>query len=160
MKTLGIGSSPTRHVAPLLSDGVVIGGPRLWLRLEGAALLVGSLIAYSATGQPWWLVPLAILIPDVSALGYLAGPMIGARLYNVAHVILFPAAIVGFGWWRGSSTLLIGLALIWLAHIGMDRLLGYGLKYNDFSQHTHLGRKGRSTRPSSVPNAVHPSTPS
>jgi len=60
-------------------DGTVTGTPRRWLRLEGAVLLAGSLIAYSATGQPWWLVLLAILVPDLLMAGYLGGNRLGAR---------------------------------------------------------------------------------
>ncbi len=68
--------------------GTVVGAPRHWLRLEGATLLAGALIAYTTTNQPWWLIPLTLLIPDISAVGYLAGARLGARLYNVAHVTL------------------------------------------------------------------------
>ena len=97
------------------TSGTVTGAPRRWLRLEAAVLLAGSLIAFSATHQPWWLVPLTILVPDVLAAGYLGGTRLGAHLYS----------------------------LVWLAHIGADRLLGYGLKYGDTFQHTHLGQLGR-----------------
>ena len=123
-------------------DGTVTGTPRRWLRLEGAVLLAGSLIAYSATGQPWWLVLLAILVPDLLMAGYLGGNRLGARLYNLAHSTLLPAAVVGLGWWQGKP-LIAALGLIWLAHVGLDRLLGYGLKYDDNFQHTHLGHLGR-----------------
>ena len=118
------------------------GRPRRWLRLEAAALLAGSLIAYSATGQSWWLVPLTILLPDLLAAGYLGGTRLGARLYNLAHAAVLPAAVVGLGWWQGQS-LAVALGLVWLAHIGADRLLGYGLKYDDNFQHTHLGQLDR-----------------
>src|SRR5277367_2557440 len=66
--------------------GVVAGAPARLLRLEGAALLAGSLLAYATTGQSWWLVPLAFLFPDLFAIGYLAGTKVGARTYNLAHV--------------------------------------------------------------------------
>jgi hypothetical protein len=46
--------------------------------------------------------------------------------------------MVGVGWWQ-ARPLVLALGLVWLAHIGVDRLLGYGLKYNDNFQHTHLG---------------------
>jgi hypothetical protein len=67
----------------LRTSGTVTGVPRRWLRLEAAVLLSGSLIAYPATGQPWWLVPAAILVPDLLAAGYLGGTRLGAQLYNV-----------------------------------------------------------------------------
>jgi hypothetical protein len=134
----------TRSVAPAAgrTSGTVTGVPRRWLRLEAAVLLAGSLIAYSATGQPWWLVPVTILVPDLLAAGYLGGTRLGAHLYNVAHSTALPAAVVGLGWWQGRP-LVLALGLIWLAHIGADRLLGYGLKYGDSFQHPHLGQLGR-----------------
>jgi uncharacterized protein DUF4260 len=120
------------------AGGVVVGAPRAWLRLEGAALLAGSMIAYSSTNQAWWLVPLALLLPDLSMAGYLGGKRLGAHLYNVAHTTPIPAALIGIGWWQDKS-FAVALGLIWLAHIGLDRLIGYGLKYDDDFKHTHLG---------------------
>lgn len=128
--------------AAVLPDGTVTGAPRRWLRLEGAVLAAGSLIAYPATGQAWWLVPLALLVPDVLMAGYLRGSRPGAQLYNLAHSTALPAAMIGLGWWQGTH-LALALGLIWLAHVGFDRLLGYGLKYDDHFQHTHLGHLGR-----------------
>jgi hypothetical protein len=132
----------TDTAVPLAPDaGIVAGAPRRWLRAEAAVLLTGSLFAFSATSAPWWLVPLAILIPDVVMVGYLRGARTGARLYNLGHTTLSPAILVGLGWWRSSPVLAV-IGLIWLAHIGMDRLLGFGLKYDDQFQHTHLGWLG------------------
>jgi Domain of unknown function (DUF4260) len=136
--------------AVALGDGIVTGEPRRWLRIEGATLLVGSLIAYSATRQPWWLIPLTLLVPDLSMVGYLGGNRVGARIYNVAHCAPMPAIMVGLGWWQ-AMPLVLALGLVWFAHLGMDGLLGYGLKYDDHFQHTHLGWIGRSRRPGSKP---------
>jgi hypothetical protein len=124
-------------------DGIVLGTPLRWLRVEGATLLGGSLIAYSTTDQTWWLVPLALLLPDLTMLGYLGGTRLGAYLYNLGHSTPLPAVVVATGWWQDKS-LAVALGLVWLAHIGVDRLIGYGLKYGDHFQHTHLGRRGRS----------------
>ncbi len=123
-------------------DGVVLGPPRRWLRLEGATLLVGSLVAFSTTRQAWWMVPVTLLAPDLLAFGYLGSTRLGARLYNLAHSILLPAGLVGLSWWQ-HKPLVLALAVTWLAHIGFDRLLGYGLKYDDDFKHTHLGHLGR-----------------
>lgn len=117
--------------------GVVAGAPARLLRLEGAALLAGSLLAYTTTGQPWWLVALTLLVPDLSAIGYLFGTKVGARNYNLAHITPLPGVLVAVGWWQNTS-LAVALGLVWLAHIGLDRMLGYGLKYGDDFQHTHL----------------------
>jgi Domain of unknown function (DUF4260) len=125
-----------RAVSP--GVGVVVGAPRRWLGLEGLVLLAGALIAYSTLGQPWWLVPAGILVPDIAMSGYVAGTRLGAHLYNLAHATLLPTVMLGIGYWQ-ADRLLMALALIWLAHIGLDRLLGMGLKYNDRFTHTHLG---------------------
>ena len=119
----------------------VSGGVRLLLRLEGLALLAGAAALYGATGAPWWLFALLFLVPDLSMLGYLAGPRIGAAAYNAAHATLGPVALGLIGW--AAAPGLLPFALIWLAHIGFDRVLGYGLKYASGFRDTHLGRIGR-----------------
>ena len=130
-------ASPRGQGAVSPGVGVVVGAPRRWLGLEGLVLLAGALIAYSTLGQPWWLVPAGILVPDIAMSGYAAGTRLGAHLYNLAHATLVPAVMLGIGYWQ-ADRLLMALALIWLAHIGLDRLLGMGLKYNDRFTHTHL----------------------
>jgi len=112
------------------------------LRVEGAALAAAALIAYATTHEAWWLIPLAILFPDLSAIGYLAGTRVGAGLYNAAHTTPVPASLVAVGWWR-HTPLAIALGLIWITHIGVDRALAYGLKYADNPQHTHLSAAKR-----------------
>jgi len=130
------------HTMESTSDGTVSGTPRRWLRLEAAILLTGALIAYSNTGEPWWVVPLVVLLPDLAMTGYGGGTRVGALLYNLAHATPVPALMIGLGWWQ-HRPMLLGLGLVWLAHIGLDRLMGYGLKYGDHFQHTHLGMLGR-----------------
>jgi hypothetical protein len=116
----------------------VAGKPLRWLRLEGLTLLVAALLLFRTTHQPWWLVPALILLPDVGMAGYLAGSTVGAETYNLGHSYPLPAvlALVGIG---VHEPLVIALGLLWFAHIGMDRALGYGLKYDADFQHTHLG---------------------
>jgi hypothetical protein len=82
------------------------------------------------------------LVPDLSFAGYLAGPRIGAIVYNAAHSTLAPAALMAAGF-ALASPLVLSIAMIWLAHIGFDRALGYGLKYSDGFGFTHLGRIGK-----------------
>jgi Domain of unknown function (DUF4260) len=131
-------ASPWGQRAISAGEGVVAGAPRRWLGIEGLVLLAGALIAFGTLGQPWWLVPAGILVPDIAMTGYMAGTRLGAHLYNLAHATLVPAVMLGVGYWQ-ADRLLMALALIWLAHIGLDRLLGAGLKYNDRFTHTHLG---------------------
>ena len=85
-------------------------------------------------------------------VGYLGGPRLGAIAYNLAHNTALPAMVVALGWWQHESVA-SALGLIWLAHIGMDRLMGYGLKYNDHFQHTHLGRLGRGAAGEQLPDS-------
>ena len=136
-------TAPVTATDPLtMSDGTVSGAPRRWLRVEAATLVVGSLVAYSTTGRSWWLVPLIVLVPDVVMVGYLGGTRVGAHLYNLAHATPLPAVMVGIGWWQ-HAPLVLALGLVWLTHIGVDRAMGYGLKYGDAFKHTHLGRLGQ-----------------
>ena len=127
------------------AGGVVTGAPRRWPGLEGLVLLAGALIAF-ALGQPWWLGPAAILAPDIAMTGYAAGTRPGAHLYNLTHATPWPAVLPGAGY-RHADRLVLALALVWLAHIGLDRLLLTGLKYNDRFTHTHLGDRPDARQP-------------
>lgn len=119
------------------ANGAPSGAPLLLLRAEGLALLAAAAAGYGALGGSWWLFAGLLLVPDLAMLGYLAGPRAGAAAYNALHTTLGPAllGLLAFGI---SSTGLGGLALIWAAHIGMDRAAGYGLKYASGFGATHL----------------------
>jgi uncharacterized protein DUF4260 len=123
--------------------GAVFGGPRVLLRLEAVAMLAAAVGAYAGLGGRWPLFALLFLVPDLSLLGYLASARIGAAGYNAAHSLVGPAVLVAVGWAGGQLPLEIGC--IWVAHIGFDRMLGYGLKYATGFGDTHLGRIGRRT---------------
>jgi Domain of unknown function (DUF4260) len=118
--------------------GSTIGAPRLILQAEGAALFAITIFAYAQTGASWWLFVLLFLTPDIFMLGYLANSQLGAASYNLAHTTVLPLALLALGHVL-SMPALHGISLIWLAHIGFDRMVGYGLKYPDAFQHTHLG---------------------
>lgn len=113
--------------------------PRTLLHLEGATLLVVSVTAYGVLGGAWWLFLVLLLAPDLGMLGYLSGPRVGAMVYDLVHAYPLPAALLGLGAWT-SAPFLVGLALIWFAHIGMDRAVGYGLKYASGFRDTHMRR--------------------
>lgn len=113
--------------------------PAILLRLEGAALLAAAVLLYRQHDASWLLFAVLLLAPDLSMLGYLAGNRIGAMTYNVAHTTLLPIALGVTGVLAGSD-LAVSLGLIWLAHIGLDRAIGYGLKYPDAFKATHLAR--------------------
>ena len=126
------------------TTGAATGGVRALLRLEGLTLFAGTTLLYAFWGGPWRLYAVLFLAPDLSFLAYLAGTKIGALVYNAAHSTMIPFAMltIGFGF---APPLVLSIALIWLAHIGIDRALGYGLKYSRGFGFTHLGRIGRNT---------------
>ena len=112
------------------------------LRLEGLAAAALSAVFYAKTGASWWLFAAVWLAPDLSMLGYLAGPNIGARIYNAVHSYTTPATLAVTALLLRSPAL-VPIALIWMNHIGVDRLLGYGLKYPAGFGWTHLGKLGK-----------------
>ena len=120
----------------------VAGGPRVLLRVEGAVLFVAGLWGFAATGRAWWLVPLLLFVPDVFMAGYARSSRAGAITYNLAHAYPLPALLGAAGVITDNTTAK-AVALIWFAHIGMDRAFGYGLKYATDFHDTHLGRIGR-----------------
>ena len=110
-----------------------------FLRLEGLAGVILSAVLYARSGASWWIFAALWLTPDLSMLGYLGGPKLGARIYNAVHSYVTPATLAISALLLGSPSLL-PYALIWINHIAVDRLLGYGLKYPAGFQWTHLGK--------------------
>ena len=115
------------------------------LRLEGLAFAAACIAAYGSLGESWWVFAALILVPDVSMLGYLAGPRIGAGVYNLAHTWVVTVAWFFLAWYLDAGNLSLSLPLILGAHIGIDRALGYGLKLPTGFHDTHLGRIGKAT---------------
>ena len=101
-----------------------------WISQDGDPHLIAAVYA------------ILFLVPDLSFLGYLAGPQAGAVVYNAAHSYLAPMTLMVAGF-SMASPLVLSIAMIWLAHIGIDRALGYGLKYKTGFGFTHLGRIGK-----------------
>jgi len=126
--------------------GAVTGGVRILLRLEGLGLLALCVLLYANAGLSWTAFAIMFLAPDLSFAGYLAGPRVGAVVYNLAHDTLGPLLLVILGYIFAAHTYVLAVALIWLAHIGLDRALGYGLKYQAGFGFTHLGRIGRDAK--------------
>ena len=116
--------------------------PVTLLRLEGAATLLVAAYLYSIASGDWILVALLLFVPDIGMLGYLRGSLVGAATYNLFHVEVLPLALAALAIFQ-QWPLGLAIALIWLAHIGMDRALGYGLKLTSGFRDTHLGRIGR-----------------
>ena len=122
--------------------GSVTGGVKILLRLEGLTLFAGMVLLYAVWGGSWTVFALLFLAPDLSFIAYLADARTGAIVYNAAHSYMAPVALLTAGF-ALASPLTLSIAMIWLAHIGIDRALGYGLKYSAGFGYTHLGRIGR-----------------
>jgi hypothetical protein len=112
---------------------------RFWLHAEGAAALAAAAILYQWLGGSWLFAIPLLLLPDVSMVGYLAGRGAGSFFYNLVHNWAVGLAALGIGAWVGSDPImLVGTVLV--GHVGMDRLVGYGLKYPTHFKDTHLQR--------------------
>ena len=112
------------------------------LRAESIAIFVAGVVLFlQLNGNALWLLPL-LLAPDLSMVGYLGGPRLGAITYNLAHNLVTALTLLGVGWFAPVAPLALAGAIL-LAHVGMDRSLGYGLKLPTDFKDTHLGRIGR-----------------
>lgn len=118
--------------APLLK-------PSHLLRLEGLVLLLGAIAAYASQGWNGWVFALLLLTPDFAMLGALVNARLGVTLYNLFHTTTLYALLAALGLLAGLPVL-VQLAVIGLAHIGMDRFVGYGLRYTMLGKDTHLQR--------------------
>jgi hypothetical protein len=116
--------------------------PVIYGRLEGAIILLASLAFYLHLHFSFiWFVVLLFAF-DISMVGYLINTRIGAHIYNLVHSLIAPPLWLLLGAIT-SNHLAIGLGLIWLSHIGLDRALGYGLKFPGSFSETHLGHIGK-----------------
>lgn len=113
------------------------------VKIEQLALFAFSIFLFSQTDYAWWWFPSLILLPDISMLGYLKDPKVGAFLYNLIHHQAIVLLILCLGWQMGNDSLYLA-GIILFGHSSMDRIFGYGLKYSDAFKHTHLGWIGKS----------------
>ena len=130
--------------------GSVIGAPKVVLRIEGAVLFAASIAVFAFQGQPWWLYPVLLLVPDIFMLGYLRNTKLGSIFYNLGHAYPAAAVVTALGF-VFSSPLTIAIGVIWFGHIGWDRMFGYGLKYATSFKHTHLGDQEKVKAPTQQP---------
>ncbi|OJG93461.1 hypothetical protein RV15_GL000063 [Enterococcus silesiacus] len=96
-----------------------------------------ALSLYIKLGFPILYFFIFLLLPDVSMVGYISNPAIGAKIYNLGHNLVFPVLLT-FIYLFSQTPLLLAIAIVWSAHIFMDRTMGYGLKYSDEFKHTHI----------------------
>ena len=117
----------------------VLTRPSLLLRAEGGMVFGASLLLYGELRANWVLFVVLVLAPDLSMLGYLLGLRFGTALYNLVHALVVPLLLIALSIFYQQFWLL-PYGLIWTAHIGLDRLLGFGLKYPTRFSDTHFER--------------------
>lgn len=110
---------------------------RLIVRWEYGILLLLTVVAYLTWGFSIFVFGIFLLVPDVFMLGYLLNNKVGAILYNFGHTFIFPLLFLLL-YIVIKEPLLLMIAMIWTAHISMDRALGYGLKYEEGFKITHM----------------------
>ncbi len=116
---------------------IAMNKPGLFLQVESGTFLLAACILYHQLHGSWLWFALLFLAPDISMFGYLANKKVGALVYNLAHTYTIPV-LLSLALWLSGRTSDIWLPLIWLAHIGFDRMIGYGLKYETAFKDTHL----------------------
>ena len=114
--------------------------PAGFLRFESLVVLVAAVALYFDADYAAWAFFAFLLAPDIAIAGYLAGPKVGAMVYNLAHTYAWPVALGAGCLLAGEAGLPVQIALIWAAHIAVDRALGLGLKYPTGFKYTHLNR--------------------
>ena len=113
------------------------------LKLEELGQFLLSIILFSQLDYAWWIFPACILLPDLSMIGYLANPKVGAWLYNFFHHKLVAISVLVSGFWLNEPIIMLAGTILF-GHSAMDRIFGYGLKFNDHFKNTHLGWIGKS----------------
>ena len=116
-----------------------LSGPKILLHIEGAVVFVAACAFYRKIGAPWLSFAILFLAPDLAMAGYLLGKNHGSVIYNSVHTYAGPFLLWVLAYFANQSSLL-PLCLIWVAHIGIDRFLGYGLKSPTDFKDTHLNR--------------------
>jgi hypothetical protein len=115
--------------------------PSYLLRLEETALLLGAVALYWQMHFSWVLFAVLFLAPDLFMVGFVAGPKVGAAIYNFGHLVVWPVIAFAVGYGTGRSVWM-AVGIIWFAHIALDRMLGFGLKYPRAFKDTHLQHLG------------------
>ncbi|MFC1961028.1 DUF4260 domain-containing protein [Chloroflexota bacterium] len=139
MSSLSTPSHPQSSLSDADARPITLTMPGLLLRLEGLAVLIAAVALYYHLRGPAWLFIVLLLAPDLAMIGYAVNQSVGAVVYNSVHFYGLPLALAALALATGWQTGLL-LALIWTAHIAMDRLAGYGFKYRTDFKETHLGR--------------------
>ena len=134
-------ASPSNSAIVAPEHPAAVGAPQVILRVESAALFVVCVLAYRHLELNWSEFALLFLAPDLGMAGYALGPKVGAATYNALHIIALPLALGAVALLLPAPAL-VPVALVWLAHISLDRSFAYGLKYDSGFRDTHMGRIG------------------
>lgn len=113
--------------------------PKMMLHAEGGAILITAILLYAKLGANGWIFALLFFSFDLFMVGYARNPQLGSLIYNIGHTEIMPLGVGVIGLLLNNETI-IAFALIWFGHIGLDRLMGYGLKYPTQFKDTHLQR--------------------
>jgi Domain of unknown function (DUF4260) len=112
------------------------------LKLEEVAIFLLCVFLFNQLNFAWWWFPALLLLPDIGMTGYIINPKVGALTYNLLHHRLVASLVACYAFTYGNDYWKLA-AIIMFAHISLDRVLGYGLKYNDSFSNTHLGFIGK-----------------
>lgn len=115
------------------------------IKLEEIGQFLLSVILFSQLNYTWWIFPACLLLPDVSMIGYVFGSKTGAAIYNIFHHKLIAVLVFVVGFWLNNSIIMLAGTILF-GHSAMDRIFGYGLKFNDDFKHTHLGWIGNKNK--------------
>lgn len=111
----------------------------MFLRLEGLLIALVAILLYVDYDLSWWWFVAGFILPDLFMAGYWFNNKTGALIYNIGHTLVLSlgAATVGY---LADNDAFLALGLAWTVHIGLDRMLGFGLKHDEGFKHTHLGK--------------------
>jgi hypothetical protein len=112
------------------------------LKLEELFMFSLSIFLFSKLDYAWWWYAVLLFTPDISMLGYSVNARIGALTYNLVHNKALGIMLYVMGWYIANPALPLA-GVILFGHSSLDRVMGYGLKYSDSFQHTHLGMIGK-----------------
>ena len=112
------------------------------LKFESLVFFISTICAYYFIGSSWWLFFILLLVPDFFMIGYIKNSYVGATIYNIGHTYVLPVVMFGM-FFLFDIVDFLPISIIWFAHISMDRMLGFGLKYDENFKDTHLGRIGK-----------------
>lgn len=136
---MNITSTASTNQTDITKTTTPISQSRVLLHLEGLSILIAIIVLYAHISGDWLLFGLLLFVPDLGMLGYLVNKSVGSIVYNIVHLTTVPALLLGVGLVIDDQTV-FAVALIWLAHIWLDRTVGYGFKYATDFKDTHMHR--------------------